>query len=168
MATKTADPYETLGVARDADEAAIRTAYRTLAKKHHPDLNPGKADAAERFRAIAAANELLSDPEKRARYDRGEIDAEGQERARPSRSYRDYASAGAGQDRYTEDSDFDLGGFEAGGLDEILAQAFARKRGTSARFPMRGLDAQYGLTVSFVDAASGVPRRHHAAGRQDA
>ena len=59
------DPYETLGVPRDADATAIRKAYRNLAKKHHPDLNPGDALAVERFQALAAANEILSDPEKR-------------------------------------------------------------------------------------------------------
>lgn len=74
------DPYQILGLKRDATEAEIRTAYRKLAKRHHPDLNPGKPEAAERFKQINAANDLLSDPEKRARYDRGEIDAAGQEK----------------------------------------------------------------------------------------
>ena len=73
------DPYETLGVQRTADEAAIRAAYRKLAKKHHPDVNPGKSDAATRFAEISAAHELLSDKDKRAKFDRGEIDAEGHE-----------------------------------------------------------------------------------------
>jgi curved DNA-binding protein CbpA len=65
-----ADPYETLGVRRSDDTATIRKAYRKLAKKHHPDLNPGNPQAAERFKQINAAHDLLSDPERRARYDR--------------------------------------------------------------------------------------------------
>ena len=79
------DPYEILGVKRDADEAAIRAAYRKLAKRLHPDLNPGKPEAAERFKQINAAYDILSDKEKRARFDRGEIDAAGNETAAPRR-----------------------------------------------------------------------------------
>lgn len=71
------DPYETLGVARDAAADDIQKAYRRLAKKHHPDLNPGNKAAEERFKEIAAANDLLSDPDKRRRFDAGEIDASG-------------------------------------------------------------------------------------------
>ena len=83
------DPYEILGVQRTADEAAIRAAYRKLAKKHHPDVNPGKPDAATRFGEISSAYDLLSDKDKRARFDRGEIDAEGHERGPdPSQWYR--------------------------------------------------------------------------------
>src|SRR4051795_6867048 len=76
-----ADPYETLGVQKTDSEAAIRSAYRKLAKRHHPDVNPGKPEAAERFKRISAAYEILSDKDKRARYDRGEIDEQGNERA---------------------------------------------------------------------------------------
>ncbi len=82
------DPYKTLGVARDATQDDIRSAYRKLAKQHHPDLNPGNPKAEARFKEVAAANELLSDPDKRARFDRGEFDADGQERP-PQQSYRD-------------------------------------------------------------------------------
>ncbi len=73
------DPYQILGVQRSDDEAAIRAAYRKLAKRHHPDVNPGKPDALERFKEISTAYDLLSDKDKRARFDRGEIDAEGHE-----------------------------------------------------------------------------------------
>src|SRR5476649_624497 len=96
------DPYETLGVQRTADEAAIRAAYRKLAKKHHPDVNPNKPDAAARLGEISAAHELLSDKEKRGKFDRGEIDAEGHEVHQQRQYYRDapgrerYESAGAG------------------------------------------------------------------------
>ncbi|MBV9249653.1 MAG: J domain-containing protein, partial [Acetobacteraceae bacterium] len=65
------DPYEVLGVQKTDSEAAIRAAYRKLAKRYHPDLNPGKPESADRFKEISAAYDILSDAEKRARYDRG-------------------------------------------------------------------------------------------------
>jgi DnaJ-class molecular chaperone len=74
-------PYKTLGVAPDASPDDIRRAYRKLAQKHHPDLNPGNAKAEEIFKRVTVANELLSDPVKRSQFDCGEIDAVGQERA---------------------------------------------------------------------------------------
>src|SRR5436309_13635372 len=74
-------PYEVLGVKPDASADEIRKVYRKLAKQFHPDLNPGKPEAEARFKSIYAAYDLLSDPEKRARYDRGEIDETGAERA---------------------------------------------------------------------------------------
>jgi curved DNA-binding protein CbpA len=64
-----ADPYTTLGVPRDASQDAIRDAYRKLAKQHHPDLNPGNAKAEETFKAVSAANSILSDPEKRGKFE---------------------------------------------------------------------------------------------------
>ena len=70
-----ADPYNVLGVKKDASQDDIQKAYRKLAKKLHPDLNPGNKQAEEQFKAVSAAYDLLSDPEKRARFDRGEIDA---------------------------------------------------------------------------------------------
>ena len=67
------DPYETLGVSKDASQEAIQKAYRRLAKKFHPDLNPGNKQAEEKFKDISTAYDLLGDPQKRARFDRGEI-----------------------------------------------------------------------------------------------
>lgn len=150
------DPYEILGVKRDASEAEIRTAYRKLAKKHHPDLNPGKPEAAERFKAINQANDILSDAEKRRRYDAGEIDAAGNEKPPERPFYRDYADGG-GQGRYTAGSNID-----PEELEELLAQAFGRgraSRGGGREFKMRGTDAHYSLTISFLDAANGTTRR---------
>src|SRR5260370_6918901 len=87
-------PYEVLGVKRDASADEIRQAYRKLAKEFHPDLNPGKPAAEARFKAVTAANDILSDPEKRPRYDRGEIDEGGAER--PRYSYRPHAEGAPG------------------------------------------------------------------------
>src|ERR1700758_4121635 len=74
------DPYEVLGVPRGASAAAIKSAYRKLAKKHHPDSNKNDPKAAARFAELNAANEILGDEEKRKQFDRGEIDAEGKPR----------------------------------------------------------------------------------------
>jgi len=156
------DPYQTLGVQKTATAEELRTAYRKLAKQHHPDLNPGKPEAAERFKRISAAYDLLSDADKRARFDRGEIDAEGNERPPERPFYRDFAEAG-GQRRYGAAG----GGMGAEDLEDILAAAFGGAgrggaRGAAAGrrgFNLRGADAHYTLTVSFLDAANGVARR---------
>ena len=92
MATQT--PYEVLGVKPNATADEIRKAYRKLAKQFHPDLNPGKPAAEARFKAVSAAHDILSDPEKRARYDRGEIDESGAEK--PRYSYRPHAEGAQG------------------------------------------------------------------------
>src|ERR1700683_4066906 len=90
------NPYEVRGVKPTASEADIRAAYRKLAKRHHPDLNPGNKEAEARFKEIAAAYDLLSDKDKRARFDRGEIDASGAERPQPSQSWRGFAEDAPG------------------------------------------------------------------------
>jgi DnaJ-class molecular chaperone len=150
------DPYDVLGVPRDAAPAAIRAAYRKLAKKFHPDLNPGNADAAERFKTINAANDLLSDPEKRARFDRGEIDASGTEKPPERPFYRDFAETGDG-------ATYHAGGMSHEDLEEMLARAFggraAGRGGRGAGLRMRGADAHFALTVDFLDAANGARRR---------
>src|SRR5947199_4893912 len=74
------DPYEVLGVPRGASAAAIKSAYRKLAKKHHPDNNKNDPKAAERFSELNSANEIIGDEDKRKQFDRGEIDAEGKPR----------------------------------------------------------------------------------------
>jgi len=148
------DPYETLGVQRTADDEALRAAYRKLAKKHHPDVNPNKPDAAARFGEISSAYDLLTDKDKRARFDRGEIDAEGHEVHQQRQYYRDTP----GQERYEP-----AGGFSQEDLEAFMAQAFGRSGqrsdwGANGQ-AMPGRDMQYSLTVSFVDAASGTTRR---------
>ena len=88
------NPYDVLGAKPGASAEEIQKAYRRLAKQLHPDLNPGNRKAEEQFKRVSAAYDLLGDPEKRARFDRGEIDASGTERP-AQRFYRDFAAAGA-------------------------------------------------------------------------
>src|SRR5277367_3362887 len=75
------DPYKILGVSKTASADEIKSAYRKLAKKLHPDVNPGRKEIEQKFKEVTAAYDLLSDEAKRARYDRGEIDAQGQDRS---------------------------------------------------------------------------------------
>src|SRR5579883_1673643 len=150
------DPYEILGVQKADSDAAIRSTYRKLAKRYHPDVNPGKPEAAERFKEISAAYDLLSDKEKRARYDRGEIDAAGNEVPPRGPYYRDFGDA-RGRDKYRADA-----GFDADDLEGIFAHAFGSRGGTGGggrRFSMRGQDAHYQLGLDFLDAVNGTTRR---------
>jgi curved DNA-binding protein CbpA len=99
------DPYELLGVARGASRNDIQKAYRRLAKKLHPDLNLGDKEAQRKFQDVSAAYDILGDEEKRARFDRGEIDASGEEQSQ-RRFYRDFADSEAASDTYSGTSGF--------------------------------------------------------------
>lgn len=148
-------PYEVLGVKPDSSADEIRKVYRKLAKQFHPDLNPGKPEAEARFKAISAAYDLLSDPGKRARYDRGEIDETGQER--PQRSYRTYAEGAQGW-RYQPEGEMDLGDLED--LFAAFGSAGRRGRGRAGEgFRARGADRHFTLTVDLVTAATGGKQR---------
>jgi len=145
------DPYSVLGVKRDASQEEIRTAYRQLAKKLHPDLNPGDKQAEEKFKQVAAAYDILGDAEKRARFDRGEIDASGQERAR-ERYYRDFHGPGAEEHTYSTS-----GGFaDFMESEDILKEMFGRG-GRTLR--LRGQDVLYPLPVEFLEAGNGATKR---------
>ncbi|MFC5359680.1 DnaJ C-terminal domain-containing protein [Azospirillum himalayense] len=159
------DPYQILGLTRSASADDIKKAYRKLAKEFHPDLKPGNAANEERFKEISAAYTLLSDSDKRARFDRGEIDASGQERhhgfggrsranAGRSRAYSG-AGGGAGDDSFFggEDwfSDLFSGGRKRGGT--------AGGTGGSGGSRSRGSDINYSVSVPFVEAAQGTKRR---------
>ena len=150
------DLYAVLGVARTAKAEDIAKAYRKLAKKLHPDLNPGDKAAENKFKQITAAYDILGDADKRRRYDLGEIDASGQERPQ-QRYYREYA---AGEDgaRYRSTAGYeDLGGFS-----DLFGDLFGRGGGArsgSQRFAMRGQDAQYRLEIGFLEAVNGAKKR---------
>jgi DnaJ-class molecular chaperone len=146
------DPYEILGVARTASPEDIRKAYRRLAKKLHPDLNPGSKESEERFKAVSAANELLSDPDKRRRFDLGEIDASGSERPR-QRFYKDFAAETAAGHPYDNRSGF----ADFAETDDILAELLRRQAWESRH--ARGPDVHYRLSVDFLDAVNGATSR---------
>ncbi|MGC1181096.1 MAG: DnaJ C-terminal domain-containing protein [Methyloceanibacter sp.] len=150
------DLYSVLGVARGASTEDIVKAYRKLAKKLHPDLNPGDKAAEEKFKQVTAAYDILGDADKRGRYDRGEIDASGQERPQ-QRYYREYAGGEDGA-RYRSTAGYeDLGGFS-----DLFGDLFGRgagARGGGQRFAMRGTDAQYRLEIDFLEAVNGAKKR---------
>lgn len=158
------DPYEILGVSRTATDKEIKAAHRKLAKQLHPDLNPDKPDVAERFKQVSSAYALLSDPEKRKRFDAGEIDAQGNE----TPQYHYYQQAGAGRRGGGGFHGFQGGqaGFEGNiNFEDILSGIFGdqggpgRRGGRRRQAAAKGTDLNYRLTVGFVEAARGGKRR---------
>lgn len=133
------DYYEVLGVAKDADEATIKKAYRQLAKKYHPDVNPGDKTAEEKFKEVNEAYQTLSDPQKRASYDQFGPDG---------------PQAGFGGGGFGGFSGFEGGGF--GGFEDIFSSFFGGGMGGATRNgPIPGDDLRYDLTISFEEAAKG-------------
>ncbi len=175
-----ADPYATLGVARSASEKDIKSAYRKLAKELHPDRNTGKPDAAERFSEVTGAYDLLSDKDKRAKFDRGEIDADGN----PSMGFGYGHTAGpggfnGGAQRGFRTEDFEgFGGGGGDGIDigDIFEGLFGGRSGGGSgggqgggmgggfggarqRAAPKGANVQYKLGVSLTDAATRATQR---------
>ena len=167
------DLYQRLGIKRGASDQEIKKAYRSLAKQLHPDRNKDNPKAAERFAQVTAAYDLLSDKDKRARYDRGEIDEEGNPRMPFGAGFAGGGSgagaAGPGQRGGFEGfSGFETaGGPDLGDLFEGLFGGAAGRRssggfgsfGQRARAPQKGADIAYRLTVPFIDAARQQPQR---------
>ena len=156
------DPYAALGVSKTANADEIRKAYRKLAKELHPDVRPNDKAAEEKFKRATAAFNLLSEADQKARFDRGEIDADGNERQQGFSGYRTHAGgqprggayAGAGGE-----SVFDLGDifqdfFSGGGAP---GQAQGNARASYGR--MRGRDIRFSLDIDFLDAVKGGRRR---------
>lgn len=144
------DPYAVLGVARGASQDDIRRAFHKLAKELHPDVRPGDKAAAERFKRVSAAYDLLGDPEKRQRYDAGEIDANGE----PRRAYQTHGAYDRGGAR---------GGGAAGdfGFSDVFSDFFGGPRGRAGRsgLGIRGQDVRYTLEVDFLEAVTGTKKR---------
>ncbi len=166
------DPYSVLGVKKSASEAEIKKAFRTLAKKYHPDTNKNDPGAEKKFKEASGAYELLSDKEKRAAFDRGEIDANGQ-----PRGFSAGGPFGGGPHPFGDGANFEYGfgggpqqgGFRGGqagggGFEDIfsdLFSGFGRKGGGGGRAKAQpqGADVKYSLAVSIEDAIGGATQR---------
>src|SRR6201991_1784804 len=167
------DPYEVLGVPRSASAAAIKSAYRKLAKKHHPDSNTNDPKASARFAEINSANEILGDEDKRKQFDRGEIDADGKPRFQGFPGGGGRTSSGGGFENYSFRSGGGAGpgGFGGGGFEDILNSMFGGGAarggrpgaGNTFEFDPGGialdLDLSVAMTVSLEEAVKGVEKR---------
>jgi DnaJ-class molecular chaperone len=161
------DPYEVLGVGRSASAEQIKQAYRKLAKKLHPDLNPGNKKVETQFKEVAAAYDILGDTEKRRRFDAGEIDSSGAEKPRQS-YWRSYEGGRGGKYRGGADHSFGLGEEELS--EDWFANLFgegvrggagagARGQAGGQTVRMRGADVSYVAPVEFLEAALGAKKR---------
>ena len=167
------DLYQRLGLKRGASEAEIKKAYRSLAKQLHPDRNKDKPDAAKRFSEVTAAYDLLSDKDKRARYDRGEIDEEGNPKMPFGSGFGGYSQGGGGPHPGAGGQGFEsfnFGGAEGADLGDLFEGLFGGSSGRSRggpfggfrqrqRAPERGADINYRLKVPFEDAVALTPQR---------
>ncbi|UVO50072.1 DnaJ domain-containing protein [Sphingomonas sp. SUN019] len=161
-----ADPYQTLGVARGASEADIKKAYRKLAKELHPDRNKDNPKASERFSNVTNAYDLLNDKDKRARFDRGEIDGDGNPASPFGGGFQGGARPGAGGFRGQQ---FDFGnGAESPDVSDIFEGLFGGRAAGGGGFasgfgrrqpPAKGANVAYKLRVPFIDAAALSPQR---------
>lgn len=162
----TADPYKVLGVSRDASEKDVQRAFRTLAKKLHPDVNPNDEAAANRFKQVSQAYDIIGDAEKRAKFDRGEIDANGEPRHTYAGGYHGYAGnggayggargAGPADDMGFSDIFSDLFGGRARGFPGGGPQ---QTHNTYRTGPSRGADIRYTLEIDFLEAVRGARKR---------
>jgi molecular chaperone DnaJ len=149
------DYYEVLNVSRKASEKEIKAAYRKLARKYHPDVNPNDKSAEAKFKEISEAYQVLSDPEKRAIYDKfgHQLSRNGADKAESSR-WSDFSQFDF------SNFDFKKSGFNVGDLGDILGSMFSEKRESSqASEPVRGSDIQYTMDLSFEDAVQGLSTR---------
>ena len=161
-----ADPYSILGVAKGASEAEVKSAYRKLAKQLHPDKNKDNPKASEKFSEVTRAYDILSDKTKRAQFDRGEIDGDGN----PAMPFGYGGGGGFRGDQRTGPGGFSGFGNEGADFGDIFEGLFGRGGGAAAGGgfggfggrsapPQKGANVAYRLAVSFVDAATQAPQR---------
>jgi DnaJ-class molecular chaperone len=160
------DPYQELGVARTASADEVRRAFRKLAKQYHPDKNPGDKAAEERFKRISTAFDLVGDEDKRKKFDRGEIDADGRETARGFDPFSRGGFGGGGG----QGAQGGFGGagsqFEGVDLNDILGEVFGGRGGASGGGfrpggfgPAKGADVKARLEIDLEDAIQGARKR---------
>lgn len=145
------DYYAILGVKKDASEKEIKQAYRKLARQYHPDVNPGNKEAEEKFKEVSEANEVLSDKEKRAKYD-----SFGQQ----WQNYGQGSYGAPGGFRYENIDEFDLGGAGGGGFGDFFEMLFGPRMGEQqqGRRPARGRDVEAQIDVTIEEAYSGASK----------
>jgi DnaJ-class molecular chaperone len=158
------DPYEVLGVAKGASEADIKKAFRTLAKKHHPDKHAGDAAAQKRFQEISAAYDILGDKDKRAQFDAGAIGPDGNPRGfdpRAGGGFRQGSPFGFGAGGGDREFHFSFDDAEGGGggFEDILAGMMGGGRARGAPRAAKGEDFTAQVTISLAEAAAGGTRR---------
>lgn len=149
------DPYKILDVPKEATDQEIKSSYRKLAKKFHPDLNPNNKEADIKFQEISAAYEVLHDQEKRAAYDRGEIDMEGNAQYQ-QQYYKDHAEGPQGY-RYSSTSGNE---FDADDIKDMFESMFGgANRNTASGYNQQTYDVQYRIEIDFIEAALGAKKR---------
>ncbi|HVV64863.1 MAG TPA: J domain-containing protein [Rhizomicrobium sp.] len=157
------DPYEVLGVSKTASEAEIKKAFRTLAKKHHPDTKGGDAAAQKKFQEISAAYDIVGDKEKRAKYDAGEIDAQGNPRGFDPGAHGGFRGApfggGGARDFHFTWTDRDAEAAQGFSAEDLFSDLLGGLGGRAGRQPRAGQDFAVAITVSFEEAALGGARR---------
>ena len=163
------DPYRTLGVQKTASQDEIKSAYRKLAKRYHPDLNQGDQDVERMFKDVSVAYDLLGDPAKRAKFDRGEIGADGREKAGGSGFWRNWkakqgAAGGGGNHGTRFNFDDDFAG-DSDPFDDILRNwrssrpGGATGSGGQQKRKQPSQDLRYRLKVGFVEATAGIKKK---------
>jgi DnaJ-class molecular chaperone len=154
------DPYTELGVARGAKADEVRRAFRKLAKELHPDKNPGNAKAEERFKRVSAAFDILGDEEKRKKFDRGEIDADGREISRGFNGGGGYGGGDPfGRGGPGAQAGFGGGGFEGVDLNDIFGEILGGRGGRGFGGPAKGQDVRAKVEIDLEDAIQGGRKR---------